>query len=162
MVNGIRTRIAFKAVNSNGLGAEINGIITDEQNNEVAAITATHLGMGSFAFTPEAGKNYTARLNTGTVPLPKATDDGYVLVYTNDYLKQSYSKAVSFTLPKRKEPYISKTLFAFFDGLIPEGWLLDIAVDYWKLKPNDRFQLLLATCRDTIGAVTILPGIEIE
>jgi serine/threonine-protein kinase HipA len=41
--------------------------------------------------------------------------------------------------------------------LIPEGWLLDIAVDYWKIQANDRFQLLVATCRDTIGAVTVEP-----
>jgi serine/threonine-protein kinase HipA len=48
-------------------------------------------------------------------------------------------------------------LFPFFDGLIPEGWLLDIAVDHWKVKANDRFELLLTTCRDSIGAVTVEP-----
>lgn len=85
------------------------------------------------------------------------TDDGYLLQYDEQYLKHQYTKAISLTLPKRPEPYVSKVLFPFFDGLIPEGWLLDIAVDYWKLKPNDRFELLLATCRDTIGAVTVEP-----
>ncbi|HET7115660.1 MAG TPA: HipA N-terminal domain-containing protein [Hanamia sp.] len=85
------------------------------------------------------------------------TDDGYVLKYDDRYLAQPESKSISFTLPKRKEAYSGKTLFAFFDGLIPEGWLLDIVVDYWKVKPNDRFELLLNTCRDTIGAVTVEP-----
>jgi serine/threonine-protein kinase HipA len=60
-------------------------------------------------------------------------------------------------MPLHTEPYKSNVLFPFFDGLIPEGWLLDIAVDFWKIKPNDRFQLLVATCRDAIGAVTVEP-----
>lgn len=85
------------------------------------------------------------------------TDDGYLLQYHTDYLQQPESKPISLTLPKQAEPYTSKVLFPFFDGLIPEGWLLDIAVDHWKLKPNDRFELLLTTCRDTIGAVTVEP-----
>jgi serine/threonine-protein kinase HipA len=85
------------------------------------------------------------------------TDDGYWLQYDGQYLQQPDSKPISLTLPKQEEAYISKVLFPFFDGLIPEGWLLDIAMDHWKLKPNDRFELLLTTCRDTIGAVTVEP-----
>ena len=85
------------------------------------------------------------------------TDDGYLLQYDEQYLEQTESNSISLTLPKRKEPYTSKVLFPFFDGLIPEGWLLDIAVDHWKVKANDRFELLLTTCRDTIGAVTVEP-----
>lgn len=85
------------------------------------------------------------------------TDEGYLLKYDELYLEQPESKPISLTLPKQQEPYSSKVLFPFFDGLIPEGWLLDIAVDYWKVKANDRFELLLTTCRDTIGAVTVEP-----
>ena len=58
-------------------------------------------------------------------------------------------------LPKRKEEYTSKTLFAFFDGLIPEGWLLNIVTHNWKLNPSDRFGILLVACRDSIGNVSI-------
>lgn len=85
------------------------------------------------------------------------TDEGYLLQYNDQYLEQRRSKAISLTLPKTPEAYTSKVLFPFFDGLIPEGWLLDIAIDYWKVKANDRFELLLTTCRDTIGAVTVEP-----
>ena len=84
-------------------------------------------------------------------------DEGYLLQYDVQYLQQLESKPISLTLAKQQEPYCSKVLFPFFDGLIPEGWLLDIAVDYWKVKANDRFELLLTTCRDTIGAVTVEP-----
>lgn len=85
------------------------------------------------------------------------TDEGYLLKYDEHYLLEQGSKAISLTLPKQQASYSSKVLFPFFDGLIPEGWLLDIALDYWKVKPNDRFELLLTTCRDTIGAVTVEP-----
>jgi len=47
-------------------------------------------------------------------------------------------------------------LFAFFDGLIPEGWLLELGIRNWKLDPRDRFGLLAAFCRDTIGAVGVV------
>ena len=53
----------------------------------------------------------------------KETDAGYSFVYDNDYLESANPSAVSLTLPIQKEEYTSKTLFAFFDGLIPEGWL---------------------------------------
>ena len=46
-------------------------------------------------------------------------------------------------------------MLPFFDGLIPEGWLLEIAEDTWKINPRDRFGLLLACCRSCIGAVSI-------
>lgn len=85
------------------------------------------------------------------------SDEGYVLAYVDSYLDTPVCKPISLVLPAQKEPYRSNVLFPFFDGLIPEGWLLEIAVDYWKLKSNDRFELLLATCRDTIGAVTVEP-----
>ena len=85
------------------------------------------------------------------------TDEGYVLKYDEQYLSYPSNKPISLTLPLRKEIYVSKVLFPFFDGLIPEGWLLDIAVTHWKVKANDRFELLLTTCRDTIGAVTVEP-----
>ena len=85
------------------------------------------------------------------------TDEGYEFVYTIQYLEMDSAKPVSLTLPLSAEKYTSKVLFPFFDGLIPEGWLLDMAAEHWKVKSNDRFELLLLTCRDTIGAVTIIP-----
>lgn len=81
-------------------------------------------------------------------------DEGYGFTYDETYLK-SPAAAVSLTLPLRAEPYLSKTIIPFFDGLIPEGWLLDITVKNWKLNPSDRMELLLTVCKDCIGAVSI-------
>lgn len=83
------------------------------------------------------------------------TDAGYSFEYDFDYLDTPNSQAISLTLPKQSNPYTSKTLFAFFDGLIPEGWLLDIVKHNWKLDAKDRFGLLLVACKDPIGAVSI-------
>lgn len=83
------------------------------------------------------------------------TDDGYEFRYTEEYLQDDSCPAVSLTMPIKEGPYQSTVLFPFFDGLIPEGWLLEVAVRNWKLDPADRFGLLLRTCRDCIGDVQI-------
>ena len=89
-------------------------------------------------------------------------ENGYTFVYHVDYLQKKDSKAVSLTLPLSEKPYNSQVLFPFFDGLIPEGWLLDIAEQSWKINSRDRMSLLLACCKDCIGAVSIVPSIKEE
>jgi serine/threonine-protein kinase HipA len=84
------------------------------------------------------------------------TDSGYAFSYDPGYLASENRFAISKTLPVNDKPYTSKVLFPFFDGLIPEGWLLDIAIDNWKINGRDRFGLLLACCKNTIGAVSIM------
>ncbi|MCB9256637.1 MAG: HipA N-terminal domain-containing protein [Chitinophagales bacterium] len=82
-------------------------------------------------------------------------EDGYHFRYEESYVKQANSEAISVTFPLSNDSYYSKVLFPFFDGLIPEGWLLDIAQKSWKLNPRDRMSILLKTCYDCIGAVSI-------
>jgi serine/threonine-protein kinase HipA len=62
--------------------------------------------------------------------------------YDAEYLQGEFPVVVSCTMPLKKEPYVSNSLFPFFDGLIPEGWLLDIAEKNWKLDGRDRMGLL--------------------
>lgn len=81
-------------------------------------------------------------------------EDGYVFTYEAAYLKNNHLP-VSLTLPLMETSYKSKILFPFFDGLIPEGWLLDIAIQNWKLNPRDRMGLLLTVCQDCLGAVSV-------
>ena len=75
--------------------------------------------------------------------------------YDDGYMKKPGAEPVSPTMPFRDTPYWSDEMLPFFDGLIPEGWLLDIAEETWKLNPRDRFGLLLACCRSCIGAVSV-------
>lgn len=89
------------------------------------------------------------------------TDDGdYLFEYTKDYVKNHSNQFITFTMPVRIEVYKDNRLFPFFEGLIPEGWLLNIATKNWKLNPNDRMGLLLACCQNCIGAVSVQPIIE--
>lgn len=86
----------------------------------------------------------------------------YIFTYDGAYLADKGAVAISLSLPLRMESYEDKRLFPFFDGLIPEGWLLDIAEHTWKLNPRDRMGLLLACCRDCIGAVSVIPVEDVE
>lgn len=85
----------------------------------------------------------------------RETDEGYSFVYDEEYSSNPANPPASLTLPLRKEAYSSNVLFPFFDGLIPEGWLLDEVVHNWKLDAKDRFGILLVSCFDSIGAVSI-------
>ena len=74
----------------------------------------------------------------------KEEDDGFSFVYSEAYLSDETSVPVSLTLPLQSEPFRSNVLFSFFDGLIPEGWMLNIAERNWKISRFDRMGLLLA------------------
>lgn len=86
------------------------------------------------------------------------TNDGdYIFQYDKDYVKLHPKDFITFAMPVIEEPYVEKRLFPFFEGLIPEGWLLDIASRSWKINLNDRMGLLLACCQNCIGAVSVVP-----
>lgn len=90
------------------------------------------------------------------------TDDGaYIFQYDHDYVATYPTQFLTFTMPVRGKVYEEKRLFPFFEGLIPEGWLLEIAAKNWKINTNDRMGLLLACCQNCIGAVSVEP-IKVE
>lgn len=89
------------------------------------------------------------------------TNEGeYVFRYDEQYVKDHPKDFITFTMPVSGKHYTEKRLFPFFEGLIPEGWLLDIAAENWKINRNDRMGLLLACCRNCIGAVSVEPIME--
>lgn len=87
------------------------------------------------------------------------TDDGeYVFQYDKQYAESFPYQFLTFSMPVDVDKvYKDNRLFPFFEGLIPEGWLLDIASKNWKINPNDRMGLLLACCANCIGAVSVKP-----
>lgn len=89
--------------------------------------------------------------------LLQRTANGFEFVYDPSYLQQADAMSISHALPLRAEPYQSPTLFPFFDGLLPEGWFLEITTRKLKIDAHDRWGLLLATGADTVGAVTVHP-----
>ena len=84
LVNGIRSRVAFKALGADGLSREVSGTIVDKDNKNITEFKSEHAGMGTFGLTPEDGNVYTAVLKFGDgsekkIALPAAVPSGYVL-----------------------------------------------------------------------------------
>lgn len=87
--------------------------------------------------------------------LLKEDEASFSFAYDPAYLSLPDARPISLTMPLRKEEYRSRILFPFFDGLIPEGYLLRIAVRKTGLSPYDRMGVLLAVGEDTVGAVSL-------
>lgn len=82
---------------------------------------------------------------------------GFRFYYDPAYLKSPEARPISFSMPLRAEAFESPRLFSFFEGLLPEGWLLDLTTTAAKIDKNDKFALLLHTGRDPVGAVSLRP-----
>jgi serine/threonine-protein kinase HipA len=85
-------------------------------------------------------------------------EEGYAFRYTDAWLREETAEGISLTMPLTESLFHSRVLFPFFDGLIPEGWLLELAETSWKIDRRDRMGLLLACCKDCIGAVSVVPA----
>ena len=87
------------------------------------------------------------------------TEDGgeYRFCYENSYLNSKDAVAISLTLPLQEKEFVSPVLFPFFDGLIPEGWLLDVALRNTDISILDRMSLLLLCCKECIGSISVVP-----
>ena len=100
MVNGVRSRIAVKVIDANGLGADGGGTIEDNDGNAVTEFTTKHLGMGAFALTPESGKRYKAIMRIAgaspyNVDLPTAAEAGISLGINNSQPDSLYIKVAT-------------------------------------------------------------------
>src|SRR5258706_213169 len=89
--------------------------------------------------------------------LLREVPDGYEFVYDQVFINDPTSQPLSVNLPLRVEPFLSKALFPFFEGLLREGWLLDITSAALNLDKSDKFGFLLHTGEDAVGAVSIRP-----
>lgn len=88
LVEGLPSKIAFKAINTKGLGQNVSGSVIDNDNNEVLKFETSYLGMGSLILNPIPGKSYVAKIklpdgSEKTMPLPKAVASGYVISVNN-------------------------------------------------------------------------------
>lgn len=84
-------------------------------------------------------------------------EEGYHFKYDDSYLSSEAAVPLSPTMPLTAIPFEKEMMFPVFDGLIPEGWLLDIASSSWKIDPRDRMSLLMACCKDCIGNISVKP-----
>lgn len=83
--------------------------------------------------------------------LEELSSDHYHFEYSPDYQGQP----VSLTMPLQNKVYDFKQFPTVFEGLLPEGILLEALLLKYKLNKNDYFGQLLQTGKDLIGAITI-------
>ena len=84
LVAGVPTKVGFKAVDANGNGCGIKGLLVTMEGDACARFESTHLGMGSFNLTPAKGTAYRAVIDRVQGPaleydLPRVREKGYVL-----------------------------------------------------------------------------------
>lgn len=82
-------------------------------------------------------------------------EDGYTFQYDTEFLQSDVAEAVSLTLPLT-ESLSRQSAVSFFDGLIPEGWLLDIAEKSWKIDACDRMDGVHQSLFSTGGDANII------
>lgn len=84
-------------------------------------------------------------------------EEGFHFRYDSGYMGREDALPLSPTMPLTEDEYEKEMMFPVFDGLIPEGWLLDIASESWKIDRRDRMLLLMSCCKDCIGDISVLP-----
>jgi serine/threonine-protein kinase HipA len=94
--------------------------------------------------------------------LTETNDGEYHFTYLDAYISNHADDCITLTMPVQAGVFTDKRLFPFFEGLIPEGWLLEIASQNWRINTNDRVGLLLACCQNCIGAVSVHPKINVD
>ncbi|MDB5286806.1 MAG: hypothetical protein JWR05_1755 [Mucilaginibacter sp.] len=119
-LEGVSTKVAFKAVNASGAGVDVKGILTDNTNKEVARFASAHLGMGFFNLLPEAGKTYSAKVfyadgSQITINLPKVKPEGIILTANNDSLAKISLKIIT------NKAYFEKNKYQEFTVKVVSG-----------------------------------------
>jgi hypothetical protein len=123
LVTGVQSKIAFKAVGANGKGATVNGVITDDENKQVATFASSHLGMGYFYLNPQPGKSYKAELNYAdgtktTINLPMARENGLSLSVDNSEIPRAVVKINANDVFYRKHKGQDFTLLIYSGGKV--------------------------------------------
>jgi serine/threonine-protein kinase HipA len=87
-------------------------------------------------------------------------ENGMAFGYDANWAEKEQAPPISLTLPVRAAAYETRGIHPYFLGLLPEGWLFNLALSRLKISRDDAFGLVLALCRDCVGATRILPEDE--
>ena len=90
LIAGVKNRIAFKATDRDGMGIQLDSLVTVDGTS--LALSPQHCGMGSFLYTPTERRTKVKAYSQGkalTFTLPDAESEGYALRITprNDTLQ---------------------------------------------------------------------------
>lgn len=83
--------------------------------------------------------------------LNELSDGAYQFTYLDDY----FGIPVSLTMPLKNKTYHFDVFPPFFEGLLPEGSMLEALLRKCKIDRHDYFTQLVTVGEDVVGAVTI-------
>lgn len=75
--------------------------------------------------------------------------------YSFEYAEGYSGQPVSLTMPVEEKEFFYSALPPFFEGLLPEGEMLEGLLRQKKIDRNDLFSQLIAVGSDMVGAVTV-------
>ena len=84
LIPGIASKVAFKAIDSNGLGCDVDGTVYNSSGEEITTFKSMNLGMGFFYLLPLADESYyiISRNNSGAekrIELPAPNKDANII-----------------------------------------------------------------------------------
>lgn len=107
----------------------------------------------------KVGKVVINKEYTGQIRELENDDTGiyYEYQYKNEYIQNPAAGFISVTIPLSDKIFFNRNFPTFFENLIPEGWLLNVASKNWKIRTDDKMELLLNLCNNSIGNIEIYP-----
>lgn len=121
LIDDIPTKLAFKAIDGNGLGIDVSGSIYDHNDEKISEFETAHLGMGAIHLLSQEGSSYYAIVDDQRFDLPASKEEGVIMNVSqkDDYFELSIkaSKAA------RNAPYL---LFAHVRGTIYHAAPIDL------------------------------------
>lgn len=99
LVLGVASRVAFKAMDENGMGVDVNGTMKIDDGQSIS-IATVHDGMGCFELTPTKKRHSVEFQHNGkayTFRLPDAEEYGYTLKVNNLRSQQLTGQLLGYT-----------------------------------------------------------------
>ncbi|MGE0631232.1 MAG: HipA N-terminal domain-containing protein [Pseudobdellovibrionaceae bacterium] len=84
------------------------------------------------------------------------TSEGFIFQYEKNFLESPNCFPIGYNFPLTDKPFISQTLFPFFEGLVSEGWLLKMQSQSLKIDERDFFSMLIENGQDLIGGIKVM------
>ena len=127
LIDGLESRVAFKAVDASGKGIDIVGELVSSEGDTLLNFKSEHLGMGFFKFKPEAGKIYQAVVKYQNIfhqsfNLPPTQKEGFSMIIDNISSKTAIKVILASNLPNTEMQIIGQSKgVAFYAGKVPAG-----------------------------------------
>jgi len=153
LVSGLKSRVAFRVINSQGVGVEFKGEVLDQNKNVVTTFKPHKFGIGNFSFTPSGNQIYTAIITdahggTSTYKLPAVNEEGYVM-----NVQDSLESQVTVTIQKTGRANDTAVPFVYL--IVNSGQMITITQARIIQNGKASFQINKKDLREGISQLTL-------